>query len=317
MSKASRDDLQPVSRIQNSKHHAEPSNEFQPDPSPSQITRRQFGLGMLGLAAGTRFYRPDKLAPSVIGGVKIGAQSYTFRAFISIDKLIQALQGVGLSYVELWDGHLNPMKTSEAEFKSVKTRFDDAGITVGAYCVNFPVDASDEYLDRGFNGALLLGTSVMTASVQKAIVPRLDQWCQKYKIKLGLHNHWFGDKWFHGDKSKEFESPDDLLTALKGSSDYLSINLDVGHFYAAGYDPVSFFRQNHKRIVSLHLKDRDKDPDRTHRRFGQGATPISEVMKLAHQVRFPYVANIEYEEEMANPSDAVRAAVAYLRQVLS
>jgi len=282
-----------------------------------EITRRRFALGLLGLAAGTRFSHSDKPAPSVIGGVKVGAQSYTFRAFISIDKLIQALQGVGLTYVELWDGHLNPMKTSEAQFRDVRQKFDDAGITVGAYCVNFPLNASDEYLDRGFNGARLLGTDVMTASVQKPIVPRLDKWCQKYKFKLGLHNHWFGYKWFHGDQSKEFESPDDLLTALKSSSDYLSINLDVGHFYAAGYDPVSFFRQNHSRIVSLHLKDRDRDADHTHRRFGQGATPISEVMKLARQVRFPYVANIEYEEEMANPSDAVRAAIAYLKQVLS
>jgi hypothetical protein len=29
------------------------------------------------------------------------------------------------------------------------------------------------------------------------------------------------------------------------------------------------------------------------------------------------VANIEYEEEMANPTEAVRAAIAYLKQVLS
>ena len=143
------------------------------------------------------------MPPSVIGGVKIGVQSYTFRAFITIDKLIEAIQSVGLSHVELWDGHLNPMKTSEDQFKATRKKFDDAGITVGAYCVNFPMGASDEYLDRGYVGALLLGANVMTASVQKPTVPRLDQWCQKYKIKLGLHNHWFGDKWFKGDKSKE------------------------------------------------------------------------------------------------------------------
>jgi hypothetical protein len=63
---------------------------------------------------------------------------------------------------------------------------------VGAYCVSFPIGASDEYLDRGFNGAPPLGTNVMTASVPKPIVPRLDEWCQKYKMKLGLHNHWLG-----------------------------------------------------------------------------------------------------------------------------
>ena len=40
--------------------------------------------------------------------------------------------------MELWDGHLEPMKTNEAGFKAVRRKFDDAGITVSAYCVNFP-----------------------------------------------------------------------------------------------------------------------------------------------------------------------------------
>ena len=71
----------------------------------------------------------------------------------------------------------------------------------------------------------------------------------------------------------EFETPDDFMNALKGSSDYLSINLDIGHFYAAGFDPVSYIAQHHKRIVSLHIKDRDKDENHTQRRFGEAATP--------------------------------------------
>ena len=281
------------------------------------LTRRQFGavaLGGLGTAMLVR--RGQKITPSVFGGIKVGVQSYTFRTF-SVDKMIDAMRSAGLSYVELWDGHLNPMKTSDAGFKETKQRFDDAGITVGAYCVNFPTSASDEYLDRGFNGALLLGTQVMTASVEKPIVPRLDSWCQKYKIKLGLHNHWFGEKWFKGNRSIQFETPEDLLGALKGSSQYLSINLDVGHFYAAGFDPVSFFLEHHDRIVSLHLKDRDKDAEHTQRRFGQASTPLTEVMKLAQSVKFPYVANIEYELEPMNPTDGVKQAVGYLKSVLS
>jgi|ERR1700733_12313560 len=280
------------------------------------LTRRQFGFTLFGALAGSAFRFRQKITPSVFGGIKIGVQSYTFRTF-SVDKMIEAMQTVGLSNVELWDGHLNPMKTSESGFKAMKQKFDDAGITVGAYCVNFPTNASDEYLDRGFNGALLLGTRVMTASVEKPIVPRLDQWCQKYRVKLGLHNHWFGEKWFKGDRSIQFETPDDLLGALKGRSEYLSINLDIGHFYAAGNDPVSFFREHHDRIVSLHLKDRDKDADHTQRRFGQASTPIAEVMKLAQSVKFPYVANIEYELEPASPTDGVKQAVDYLRTVLS
>ena len=115
----------------------------------------------------------------------------------------------------------------------------------------------------------------------------------------------------------EFESPADLLTAINASSEFLNINLDIGHFYAAGYDPVSFIREHHSRIVSLHVKDRDKDAEHTQRRFGQAATPIVETMKLLKQIKFKYAANIEYEPEMANPTEGTRTAFEFLRRALS
>jgi sugar phosphate isomerase/epimerase len=272
---------------------------------------------MIGALSGLALpYPRDKTRSSVFGGIELGVQSYTFRRF-SVDRMIEAMGSIGLASVELWDGHLHPMKASEADFKAARQKFDDAGIRVSAYCVNFPVTANDEFLDRGFGGAGLLGTSVMTASVQKPIVPKLDEWCRKYKVKLGLHNHWFGEKWYKGDKSREFETPEDFTTALAGASDYLCINLDVGHFYAAGYDPVAFIREHHGRIVSLHIKDRDRDPEHTSRRFGKGATPIAEVMKLLKKLKYGYAANIEYEPDPDDPTEPVREAFDYLKRTLA
>jgi sugar phosphate isomerase/epimerase len=283
----------------------------------NNLTRREFGGLLCAALGGMVAAAPEsKMRPSVAGGVQIGVQSYTFREF-SIDRMIDAMKSVRLTSVELWDGHLDPMKATEADFKAVKKKFDAAGIRVSAYCVNFPETASDEYLDRGFSGAGLLGTSVMTASVQKSITPRLDQWCRKYKVRLGLHNHWFGDSWFKGDRTKEFETPEDFMNALRQASNYLNINLDIGHFYAAGFDPVSFIRQHHDRIVSIHVKDRDRDREHTNRRFGQGATPIAEAMKALKQVKYRYAANIEYEEEAKNPTEGVRQAYDYLKRALA
>lgn len=280
------------------------------------LTRREFNAGLLA-AAGLMLAPPaDKMKPSVFSKIEVGVQSYTFRRF-SLEKMIEAMQSVGLTSVELWDGHLNPMKATEGDFKATRKKFEDAGIRVNAYCVNFPLTATDEHLDRGYNGALLLGTNIMTASVKKAIVPRLDQWCRKYKIKMGLHNHWFGDAWFKGDKTLEFETPQDFTNALKGSSDYMSINLDIGHFSAAGYDPLAFIREHHPRIVSLHIKDRDRDETHTNRRFGEGATPILETMNLLKKIKFRYAANIEYEMDSENPTEGVRHAVEYLKKALS
>src|SRR5262245_56071541 len=102
----------------------------------NRITRREFGAVALG-AVGALGLRPlDKVKPSIVGGIEIGVQSFTFRKF-TIDGMIAEMKAVGLSSVELWNGHLDPMKTSEAEFKAVKKKFDEAGIRVSAYCVNF------------------------------------------------------------------------------------------------------------------------------------------------------------------------------------
>lgn len=281
-------------------------------------TRRQFTSGLATAAAGLalRTGAAEKPKGSAFGGVQVGVQSYTFRKF-DLDRMIAAMRSIGLGSVELWNGHLDPAKASDDEFKAVRRKLDAAGLMVSAYCANFPTDASDEHIERAFKGAGLLGTSVMTSSVEKPILDRIDARCLKYKVRFGLHNHYLGDSWFKGDKAQNFEGPADFLDALKGRSEYLAINLDIGHFSAAGHDPVAFFKEHHDRIVSLHVKDRDKDAEHTYRRFGDGATPIVEVMKLARQVGFRYAANIEYEMDEDNPTEGVRQSFEYVKRALT
>lgn len=284
----------------------------------AKTTRREFTAGLAGAAAGlaVRGARAEeaKLRPSVFGGIQVGVQSYTFRK-LDLERMIAAMRSVGIGNLELWQGHLDPAQASDADFEAVRRKLDAAGIKVGAYCVNFRLDSTDELLDRGFRGAALLGTNVMTTSVQKAIVPRLDERCREHKVYLGLHNHWYPPS-FKGDREQEFDGPEDFLEALQGRSPYLSINLDIGHFHAAGHDPVAFIRAHHQRIVSLHIKDRDRDPARSYRRFGLGATPIREVARVLKEVRFRYVANLEFEIEENDPTEGVRHALEYLRRAL-
>ncbi|HEY3120056.1 MAG TPA: sugar phosphate isomerase/epimerase [Vicinamibacteria bacterium] len=273
----------------------------------AKVTRRDFTIGVAGAAVGLA-------ARSKAAGIEIGVQSYTYRKF-DIDRMIASMRSVGLGSVELWDGHLDPAKTTDADFRAVRKKFDGAGIKISAYCVNFRPASTDELIDKSFRGAGLLGTNVMTASVQKPIVPRLDAYCVKHKVYLGLHNHWYGPS-FKGDLSQEFDGPEDFEEALKGRSRYMSINLDVGHFSASGHDPVAYIREHHDRIVSLHIKDRDKDPERTNRRFGQGATPLREVARVLKEVHYKYAANLEFEIEENDPTEGVRDAFEYFKKAL-
>lgn len=292
-----------------------------------KVTRREFTAAAAG-AAGLAWPRAGqaqaaKVPPSVVGGILVGVASYTYRRF-TFEQMIASLRSVGITSLELWgDGQahpLNPLRQTEADFKRVRQMLDDAGIQVSAYCTNFPNDVTADTLDRAFTGCALLGAKVMTTSCEKPIMDRLDAAASRHQTRIGLHNHWNGDAWFvkaGKDAKANFESPADWEEAMKGRSEYLAINLDIGHFSAAGLDSLAFFKANHKRIVSIHVKDRGADKEHTDVRFGKGGTPITAFCQALKEAKFAYAANLEYEMDENDPTPGVRDSFAYMKKALS
>jgi len=235
---------------------------------------------------------------SKIDGVQIGVQSYSFRD-MPLDAAIKGMVEIGLSECELWQGHIEPQGVPRAElqkwrttvsmdvFKGVKTKFDDAGIKLYAYNYSFRNDFTDEEMARGFEMAKALGVSCLTASSTVPIAKRIDGFASKAKIVVGMHNH---SRMTPG----EFATPQSFLDAMAGNSKYIGINLDIGHFTAANFDAVAFLKKHHKRIVTLHIKDRKKNQG-DNLPFGEGETPIKEVLQTLRQNRYQIPANIEYE----------------------
>jgi sugar phosphate isomerase/epimerase len=91
-------------------------------------------------------------------------------------------------------------------------------------------------------------------------------------------------------------------------SKYIGVNLDIGHYTAAGYDAVPFIEKHHGRITNLHVKDRMK-PDKcgasANVAFGTGQTPIKEVLLLMRKQKYKFPANIELEYAIPEGSDPV------------
>ena len=86
------------------------------------------------------------------------------------------------------------------------------------------------------------------------------------------------------------------------------INLDIGHFTAANDDPVSYIRAMHKKILVLHLKDRKKS-NGPNVPWGQGDTPIAEVLQYLKKNKLAFPAEVELEYKIPADSDAVKEVI--------
>ncbi len=285
-------------------------------------SRREFGRVALASLPAVHALGKARLN-SKVDGVLIGVQSYSFRDR-PLDEAIKGIVEVGLSECELYQGHVEPKvpngKAGEEElrkwrlttpldvFRDVRRKFDDAGILLYAYNCSFRDDFTDEEIDRGFQMAKALGVKYITASSTLTAAKRVAPYAEKYKITVGMHGH--SDL----KHPNEFAKPESFEAALKMSK-YFGINLDIGHFFAAGYDPVAFMDQHHDRIVTLHLKDRKRDQGEN-MPFGQGDTPVKQVLQDMKAKKYKFPANIEYEYKGGDTVEEVKKAYEFCRQAL-
>jgi sugar phosphate isomerase/epimerase len=283
------------------------------------LTRREFA----GIAAGAPLALAAAKLNSTVHGVLIGCQSYSFRDR-PLDEAIKAIAEVGLSECELYMGHVEPKQVrgkegreqlrrwrttvSLDEFKGIRKKFDGAGIDIYAYNYSFRDDMDDAELERGFAFAKALGAKCITASSTLSTARRLAPFADKHQIPVGMHGH------SNVKDPNEFARPESFAQAM-ALSPYFRVNLDVGHFFAAGYDPVKYLEEHHDKIVTLHLKDRKKEQG-LNQPFGQGDTPLKAVLQLLKAKKYRIPANIEYEYTGEDSLAEVKKCYAFCRQAL-
>jgi sugar phosphate isomerase/epimerase len=276
-----------------------------------------------------------------VAGVRVGVQTYSFRDLPrppgadAVDTTIRAMTECGLGECELFAPQVEPVfefarkrapgspesakardelrrwrvETPVDHFRAIRRKFEAAGIAVYAYNYSFDRSFSDAEIDRGFEMTKALGAEIITASTTLDVAKRVVPFAEKHRMVVAMHGHSRLDP-------NEFASPDSFAAALKMSK-YFKVNLDIGHFTAANFDPVAYLRDQHENITNLHLKDRKKNQgDNTP--WGQGDTAIREVLQLLKRERWPIRAYIEYEYQgPGTPTEEVEKCYAYVKQALA
>ena len=307
-------------------------------------TRREFGQLTL---AGFALPVVGGIADSRVGGVRLGVQTYSFRDLPraangdGIDAVLRAMTECGLSECELFAPQVEPagpggagrgapatpevqqarqkarqdlrawrLKTPLDHFRSVGKRFEAAGISIYGYNYSFNAEMTDEEIDRGFEMARALGAEIIDASTTLSVAKRVVPYAEKHDMVVAMHGH--------SNKSdpNEFCTPESFAAALKMSK-LFKVNLDIGHFTAADFDAVAYIREHHADITNIHLKDRKKH-EGDNVSWGQGETPIREVLLMLKREQWPIRAYIEYEYRGAGTSiEEVKRCYDYAKRVLA
>jgi len=188
-----------------------------------------------------------------------------------------------------------------ATWAGIRKQFTDAGIDLRVLCYNMSLSTADDEIEYAFQMAKGLGVRAISCSTTVAVAKRVAPFADKHKMLWGGHGH--AD--IHDPE--QFAKPE-TFEKIMGFSKYIGVNLDIGHFTAAGYDPLPFIAKHHGRITNLHLKDRTK-PDKCevspNVEWGKGDTPIKEVLLTLKKKKYDIPANIEFEYPIPEGSDAV------------
>lgn len=307
-------------------------------------SRRDFGkIALAGIPLSAAIGNID----SRVNGVRIGACTYSFRDLPhapggdAVDAVVKAVTDCSVGICELFSPQLEPanpamagpaamrprMNSPEAKkfrddlrewrlitpmdhFRAIRKKFDDAGIDIYAYTVNFRDDFTDDEIEKCFDQTNALGVKIIASSTQLTTAKRLASFAEKHKIYVALHGH------SNTKDPNEFSSPDTFQKGL-AMSEYFRINLDIGHFFAAGFDPVAFIQEQHEHITHLHIKDRKKD-DGPNEPFGEGDTPIKQVLSLLKEKKYPIPALVEYEYKGSGTSvEEVKKCLSYMKAALT
>jgi sugar phosphate isomerase/epimerase len=263
--------------------------------------------------------RPAGKPNSVFNGVRIGCISYSYRGgnINTAEETLKALLEDGLGEVELMDGPIRsyagirgggrprpggateaaPQPTdAEREAQLAKCRelrkmYNDAGVNIHLHKI--PFGQSDEEIDFNFLIAKALGCVGITLERSEPMAKKLAPFADKHKIWVAFHNHT--------NNYPVMDQPDPILA----HGQYIGFNFDFGHYFAGtkGLSPIPVLEKYHDRIVSLHMKDRTAEGGNLP--WGQGKTPIKEILQLMRKEKWTFPGDIELEYQIPAGSNSV------------
>jgi sugar phosphate isomerase/epimerase len=320
------------------------------------VSRRDFGkLAIAGIPLAAAWSASDSLVTGVRVGVDTSSYRDLLRTpgHDNVDDVIHALQSAGVREIELSSANTEPagpnsgpavppppsaypppitapkpeevaaaklavrndlrrwrLATPAANHEAIRAKFQTAGIGMFAYRVDYDDQFTDPEIEATFQQARALGVRVMASVTTLNTARRIAPFAEKYAMTVALHNT-------SNEKDADaIASPQSFGKAL-AMSKYFRLNLDIGNFTAADHEAVAFIQENHAAISHIQITDRTRNGG-GNEQFGEGDTPIKQVLTLVKEKTLPIPVFVEYEYlGLGTPQEEVKKCLAYVKAALA
>jgi sugar phosphate isomerase/epimerase len=188
---------------------------------------------------------------------------------------------------------------------ALRQQYDAAGVQIQIVKWDNIIGMSDAEIDYAFRLTKALGATALSTEIAAAGTDRLGQFADKHELRVGYHGH-------ASTGAADFER-------TFAQARFNGANLDIGHWIAGGHgSPLPFLEKHSGRITHLHIKDRTLN-DGPNTPFGEGDTPIREVLLAMRDRKWNFQATIEFEYPVpagSTPMAEMTKAVAFCRNCL-
>ena len=198
-------------------------------------------------------------------------------------------------------------------FKAFGKKWEDVGVKIDIVKFDNVNSMADDEIDYAFLMAKAVGARFITCEPPLSETKRIGAFADKHKLMVGYHGH------ANTTDPEAFGAPHSWERSMTFSS-YNGANVDIGHFIAGnGVSPAEFIKKHHARITNLHIKDRKRNAG-PNVPWGQGDTPIKEILQLVKREKYKFMATIEMEHPIPESSSVMAElakCVKYCREALA
>lgn len=149
---------------------------------------------------------------------------------------------------------------------------------------------------------------VTTESVDQLDI--IEKLVKEFDIRVGIHDHARQP----GNPNYKVWDPKYVLSVVQGRDRRIGACADTGHWQTSGLDPLECLKILKGRVMSCHLKDKDKPGEDGHCvPFGTGVGKTAQLLDELKAQHFDGNISIEYEYHFGNSLPEVKQCVDFVR----